>query len=462
MNIKKTLRHTLLLYLSSWILAYGILLLRIYDNDRSFSESNELILTQVFPNGTYLTIHHTFFLFLFLFFICIRYFVRVYKKKGSMVFYKRFGLRFLLPICLIFFSFKALVYINSHEEVNYSWDSNAMNNTGKVNRFFEIDGKQRGMSVFGWRGDKSEAINDLIKANVEWVAVIPFLYQENERTKVMEVPDKDDGYGQRDSVFIANIRKMRKKGLYIHLKPHLWMSDGWRSNVSFESDKEWEAWFQSYRINMLHYARMAEQTGAELFCVGTELRTSIKRQPDAWCKLISEIKEIYSGKLTYAANWYDEYEHITFWDELDFIGIQAYFPLTQTKNPSLETIKKGWQPHIQSLESFFQRYKKPILFTEVGYKSEASATVKPWEWGNALSILHRKKSDQTQFLAYEAMFQEIWHKEWFAGTHVWEWDTRSTQEGAKTNLNFSPRYKPAENVIAKWYGQEVNFDETQD
>ena len=455
MNLKKTIRPVLLLYASSWILAYVILILRIQDDDRGFKESSILIFEQVFPNGTYLTIHHTFFALLFLLFLCLRYFVRVYRKYGRTILLRRLVLRFVLPIGLIFLAFKMLIYSNSNEDSNYNWDFTAVNQTGKVKRHFEYDGKQRGMSVFGWRGDKSKAIDDLIKTNIEWVAVVPFLYQENERTKVMDTPHKREGYGRRDSTFIANILKMREKGLYIHLKPHLWMSEGWRSDIAMDTEEEWKDWFESYRVNMLHYARMAELTGVELFCVGTELRSSIKKQPEAWCKLISEIKQVYSGKLTYAANWYDEYEHVTFWDELDFIGIQAYFPLTDNQNPDLATIKRGWESHIESLELFFNQYKKPILFTEVGYKSEALATVKPWEWGNALSILHRKKSDRTQQLAYEALFQEIWHKEWFAGMHIWEWNTESTPEGAKTNLNFSPRFKPAENVISKWYGKKA-------
>jgi hypothetical protein len=47
------------------------------------------------------------------------------------------------------------------------------------------------------------------------------------------------------------------------------------------------------------------------------------------------------GKLTYAANW-DKYDQVSFWDELDFIEIQAYFPLTAQTSPTAEEIKKGW------------------------------------------------------------------------------------------------------------------------
>ena len=198
---------------------------------------------------------------------------------------------------------------------------------------------------------------------------------------------------------------------------------------------------------------MAQETGVALFCVGTELRTSIAQQPEKWNLLVSEIKTIYKGKLTYAANWDGDYDEITFWDQMDYIGIQAYFPLTDSINPNLETIKKGWDPHITLLKGLSERHNKPILFTEVGYKSESSSTIRPWEWNSGLAVLHQEKSNRTQVLAYEALFQKLWQEDWFAGMYIWQWNTQTKASNAAKNLDFSPRFKPAENVIAKWFGE---------
>lgn len=363
----------------------------------------------------------------------------------------KLGLYFVMPILLLIVSFKSVVYLNTKEAMKQVWDKNQMNTTNEVARLYEKDGLHRGMSVFGWHESKENSIDELVRANIEWVAVIPFIYQENENSNQVRTPR--DNFTRRDSLFLNTITALRNKGLYVHLKPHLWLGDGWRSNLKLDSKAEWDEWFASYRDEMLRYAKIAQITGTELFCVGTELRTSIKAQPEAWAKLIFEIREVYDGKLTYAANWYDEYEHVTFWDQLDYIGIQAYFPLTKTKNPELETIKKGWAPHISTLEAFSKKHELPILFTEVGYKSEASATIKPWEWGSMLGVLYKKKSDRTQQLAYEALFQELWHRKWFAGVYIWQWDTRTSEKNAATNLDFSPRFKVAENSIAKWFGK---------
>ncbi|MEM6723389.1 MAG: hypothetical protein AAF598_05080, partial [Bacteroidota bacterium] len=47
-----------------------------------------------------------------------------------------------------------------------------------------------------------------------------------------------------------------------------------------------------------------------------------------WRTIIRSARQHYTGELTLAAN-FDNYREISFWDELDFIGINAYFPLRE-------------------------------------------------------------------------------------------------------------------------------------
>ena len=452
--MKKELRNAGITYLITWVIAFVVLTSLAARGERTMTEA-ALLFFEVAVNTKFLIAVHSLFLLLVIAFLITRYFRRIYRKKGPKPFIRQLLFRFALPITLIILVFKTLVFANTNEIFVYSWDDLVMNNTRVTKNYYNLDAMHRGMSVFGWRGENNEAsIDDLIRANVEWVAVIPFMDQKDEASKTIGVP-KTSAWTRRDSVFIKSIQVLHSKGLHVQLKPHLWLGSGWRSNLSLDSDAEWNAWFDSYEENMVRYARMAELTGAELFCIGTELKSSIKKQPERWRSLITTIRTVYSGKLTYAANWHDEYEHIEFWDKLDFIGIQAYFPLTKTKNPDLGTIEKGWARHIDKLEKLHKVYNKPILFTEIGYKSDASATIKPWEWGSFLSVLSEKKSDQTQQLAFEALFKQLWHKEWFAGVYIWQWHNQSEKEDAPSDLNFSPRFKPAENTIAKWFGKPL-------
>lgn len=454
-KFKKWSKKILWVYLISWILGFLLIILQLQLRGQKLSESLSFFFSEIIYNRAYLVAQHILFALVSLLYVLFRYFRKVYNQRGAVVMFKRLGLYLLLPITLLVFGYRILVYMNTTETTAFEWDSTVMNASGKVAKHFERDSLHRGMSVFGWQENNTEAIEELVRANVEWVAVVPFMYQDDESSNELHSQRREGEFSRRDSTFIKAINDLHTKGIYVHLKPHLWLGDGWRSNLRPRNDQEWDTWFNSYSNRMLHYAKMAELTGVELFCVGTELRTSIKKQPEAWEKLIKEIRAIYSGKLTYAANWYDEYEHITFWDKLDYIGIQAYFPLTKNNTPSLTNIKKGWQPHIETLFHLSQTCQKPILFTEVGYRSEASATIKPWEWSSAFEVLFKKKSDQTQLLAYEALFEELWHQDWFAGVYIWQWDTRSSKDNAAENLDFSPRFKPAENVMAKWFGQTV-------
>lgn len=456
-SFKKEIRNILVIYFLTWLGVFLLVTLRISRGKRTFLESVNLFFEFLSNSSFVIAIHILFGLILVLFWI-VRYFIRTYKKRGLRTMIKQLSFRFLTPLLVVFITFKTLVFANSNEDYSFNWAENVMNTRGEPNDFYSTDKMHRGMSVFGWGSkNNAEGINALVKANIEWVAVIPFIDQEDETSKTVRRPiEKDADWRERDSVFIRAIAAMHAKGLHVQLKPHLWTFNGWRANLNLSTDKEWDTWFDSYENYMLYYARFAEHTGVELLCVGTELKSSIKKQPERWRKLIASIRTIYSGKLTYAANWHDEYEYIDFWSDLDFIGIQAYFPLTKNKTPELETIEKGWAKHITKLEELYKTYKKPILFTEVGYRSDVSATIKPWEWDSTFSVLHKKKSDKTQQLAFEALFNQLWHKEWFAGVYIWQWDHRSTRANASKNLDFSPRYKPAENIIAKWFGEPAD------
>ncbi len=455
MQFKKEFRSLLIVYLWTWVLFFLLYCFGIWRAGVSITDAL-LQLLKVIPSATFLIGFHLLFLIVYILFLIGRFTVRGYKNKGWITAIKRLSFTLILPVLFGFLSIKGVIAKNSKELYEYTWNHTIENTTEKATKLYDIDGKHRGMSVF-WsydsRIDYKEATKNIIKDNIEWSTVIPFIDQENEESNSLRGTVIPGVWSRRDSSVIRQIRRLQEREIRVHLKPHIWLVDGWRSNIQL-SEEDWDIWFESYRQRMLQYARIAETTDVPLFCIGTELRTVIQNKPDAWLTLIKEIQQIYSGALTYALNWDDPIESIPFWDEMDYIGIQAYFPLTTHEKPSIEEIKQGWDVHIEKMKEASQTYKKPILFTEVGYRSDASATIKPWEWGSAISILTEKKSDQTQQFAFEAMFQKLWNEPWFAGCYIWQWHTGSKPENAKNNVDFTPRFKPAENTITKWYGQE--------
>ncbi len=403
------------------------------------------MVTELFTSKRGLILFHSVFLIFYLLFLLIRYFIRVYKKSDGIIMFKRIFLRFFIPMFAVFIVIKYIIHTNTNEDYVYTWDHSIENTEENSKNKYAQDGKHRGMSVYRLDRNGHSQISSLVKTNVEWISLFPYLYQKDQRSKEMRTPEEVGKWTRQDSVFIHSIKEVHKKGMHVMLKPHLWMSEGWRSNIELDSDADWNTWFVSYRKNILHYAEMAALTRVELLCIGTEFKSAIKNQPEQWKILIKDIKKVFHGKLTYAANWDDEFIIVDFWDQLDYIGIQAYFPLTKNKNPNLESIKQGWNTHIEKLEAISRKYHKPILFTEIGYRNDTQATVKPWEWGSAFNVLYKKKSARTQQLAYQALFEKLWHKEWFAGGYAWEWNSS----------DFPIKSTPSENTIARWYGQET-------
>ncbi|MEP2935490.1 MAG: hypothetical protein ABJM06_07215 [Gilvibacter sp.] len=441
MFTKRFISSVLIVYVSSWVISLAYFLLQTIGRQITTSEMLGFY-GRFMTSKQGIIVQHIFFILLLLLFFMVRYFIKVYKHKGAKVFFKRLLLRLVLPVATIVFTLTGIVSYNSSEVYDYKWNSAIENKTPKAVSHFAQDQKHRGMTVYRIGRNKNFPLDSLVSSNVEWIAILPYFYQENESSDSIQRRTSLTTWSRSDSSFIEGIRRIKDKGFKVFLKPHLWLGEGWRSNIQFNDKAKWDTWFASYRKTMLHYARMAAETDSEMLCIGTELRTAVQQKPEAWHALIAEVRAIYNGQLTYAANWDEELDAVTFWDQLDYIGVQAYFPLTANGHPNLEQIKTGWLPHKQRLEALARKHNKQVLFTEVGYKKEADATVRPWEWGSMFSRLFVAKSDKTQVLAYEALYSELWYQDWFAGSYIWQWVDSS---------DFAVKGSPAQNKIAEWY-----------
>lgn len=392
----------------------------------------------------------------FMIYRLIQYLFQSYKNHGKMTFFRRFSFSIILPIGFFFSLFNISQWYTKNENFDYQWISEIENKTGQATDLFTKDDKQRGVHVFGKMD--STTIQPLIKTNVEWITFVPFNNQKDYDSPATTSYERDSLQEiRRDSAWRSKIEIAHANGFKIFLKPHIWISSPsngkWRSDIFPTSDDNWELWKASYRKYILRFAKVAEQTDVELFCIGTEFTRLAIEKPEFWEKLIQEVRNIYSGKITYAANWYDEFEKITFWDQLDYIGIQAYFPLVKNKNPTVQQISKGWKKHLPSIKRIHKKFDKKILFTELGYKSTTDSAIEPWTWIDYSSNLYKPVSTETQANCYEAFFKTFWEKKWFAGVHVWQWHT-SDRDGGMDNLDFTPRKKPAENIIAKGFGKK--------
>lgn len=316
--------------------------------------------------------------------------------------------------------------------------------------FISMEAKQRGAHVFS-RIDTHD-LTFLKRNNIEWITMVPWGYQEKETSSELS----HYRYNHRIERWISRITQYRSAGFKIFIKPHVWISDPsdgkWRSDISHKDSVDWAIWKENYRDFILSYAQLAEDVKAEMYCVGTELTNISLSYPSFFRELIVDVRKIYSGKLTYAANWYKEFEDIKFWDDLDYIGVQAYFPLTDNDNPSLSQVSEGWDPYILKMKNLSQSYNRSILFTEMGYKSTADSAREPWSWIESEDQDKWQLSESTQEHCYQAFFDKIWPQNWFAGVHIWQMRGERPRKSSRYgDLDFTPLGKPAEKVLEKGF-----------
>jgi hypothetical protein len=217
------------------------------------------------------------------------------------------------------------------------------------------------------------AARDLAQLGVEWVAIHP--YGGIRRDGRVEFEDPlHTGYLLRAVPYTTGA------GLKIFWNPHLahWGTFEWRGAIEFGEDREaWKRFFTDYEAFIVAQARFAEEKKIPLLSVGIEYERTMAFEAE-WRRIISSVRKVYRGQITYAANW-DGVDRVPFWDAVDLIGVQAYFPLADGAAPTDRQLDDGWKRVWEKLERLSKHHGgKKILFTEIGYARSKRAAVEPW------------------------------------------------------------------------------------
>ncbi len=309
---------------------------------------------------------------------------------------------------------------------------------------------QKGICYVTWEKERYSSANsdksleNLAQTGAQWVQIVTAYYQYKYNSKEIFPSEKTPS----DASLIHAIKRAQALGMKVMLKPHIDLIDEsgglCRGDIGFQNQADWQEWFSQYLNFILHYAKLADKTGVELFCIGTELSFA-STQTSFWQKdIITQVRKAYSGKLTYAANW-DEYQKVGFWGDLDYVGIDAYFPLTQKKTPEYEEIKAGWIKWADEIEVWQNSVNKPIIFTEIGYRSCEFAAARPWEYSVGSGVNVEIQED-----CYKAALEVLSSRNWCQGLYWWYWKA-SPYAGGSANRDFIPQNKPAEIVLTNWY-----------
>lgn len=282
--------------------------------------------------------------------------------------------------------------------------------------------------------------------NANWVALMPFAFMRYIDSPGLRYNSKRQWRGETVEGIIEVANAFEENGIAVMIKPQIWTGRGEFSGfINMHNERDWVSFEQEYKNFILDYARAAKQVHAAIFCIGTELNKFATLRPAFWNELIDSVRANYNGKITYAENW-DTYEDVPFWNKLDYIGIDAYFPIQIDKDVTVSGLQNGWKNPLQKMEAISKKMGKQILFAEYGYRNADYCAKEPWLQDN------QGINNKNQQLALQVLYDELWSKEWFAGGFLWKWYQHRFRKG-EVGIDYTVQDKPAEEVVKKKYGE---------
>jgi Glycoside Hydrolase Family 113 len=310
--------------------------------------------------------------------------------------------------------------------------------------------------VAWWNNDylNSNAVpseNALAATGVTWAGVLTTWYMPTSTSTTIAANFSTNT--PTDAAVVSAISQLHSQGVKVMLKPHVDVSDGtWRGAIH---PTDANAWFASFTAFILHYAQLAHDNNVEMLCIGTEYATMTGSDYQSnWTAVINAIRQVYSGKLVYAANATstgDEFTSVSFWSQVDVIGLDGYFPLTNHADPTMAQLIAAWsnnkngQNIVAAVSNFAGAHPtQPVVFTEIGYRSAAGANEAPWDYSASSGVDNTEQQN-----CYEAMF-EVWTSQSgspIKGYFWWDWPIAPPAVG---DTDYNPRNKPAQTVLQNW------------
>jgi hypothetical protein len=291
-----------------------------------------------------------------------------------------------------------------------------------------------------------DAIDELADMGCTWINLSIATYQNDVRAERITTFHAQVLPSEKDILRV--IAKAKSRGMGVMVMPVVLLSNSgskdWRGVID---PPNWDTWFASYNAFVTNLARIAQEGDVDIMCVGSEL-LSTEPFRERWIDEIAQIRAVYKGKLTYSANW-DHYEAVTFWDQLDYVGMNNYHELAKKSGTPVEKLNEAWAPIKKNILDFAARQKKPFMFTEVGWHNLDNTLAEPWNY------VADGKIDHTEQLHAFQSFVEVWKdtpKEQFMGAFIWEWyPGGKVVDGNFSHGTYSLQATPALEVVKKWF-----------
>lgn len=288
------------------------------------------------------------------------------------------------------------------------------------------------------------------KVKADWVGLVPYGFSRQNVPKV-SFNHGSQWWGETPAGVRESIRLAKADNIKVMLKPQVYVPGGWIGYVDFDNEKDWKQWESSYRQFVMFWLEIAKEMDVEMFCIATEYVIVVQKREEFWRSLIAEIRESYSGKLTYSSNW-DSFEKVPFWDALDYIGLSAYFPLSEDDTPKSTDLQKAWKPIKKKIKALANDCGKQVLFTEYGYLSVDGCAGKTWELEK--NVKSRPINEKAQAMALDALYSCFWEEEFWAGGFMWKWFPNNRGHEGYFERDYTPQGKLSEKTIQKWFAEK--------
>jgi len=326
------------------------------------------------------------------------------------------------------------------------------------------------------------AMGQIAATGANTVTLVPNFFQTDKFSNSvgLRLGDPDNPWDNESDTFEQvrqTILNAKALGLEVVLKPHLETENRvWRAELAPTDAK---AWFDSYKAMMVEYARVAQEAGAAMLCVGTEMDSMIdpakvcsdgKTYTEKWAEIIAAVRAVYSGKVTYAATYWTV-KDVGFWDKVDYIGVDAYYPLSTVDDPTVDQMVDAWtKPHFnpwirdtllegKSIVDYYkalsERYGKKVIFTEVGFRSMDGANKDPGVFGSGGTVDLQEQVD-----CYTALYKvmENYGGRWLAGSFLWSYYSFANpmEDQGVSWTDYTTQHKPANQTITYHYSSPAH------
>lgn len=285
-------------------------------------------------------------------------------------------------------------------------------------------------------------LDEAVRLGATWISLTPFGRAWNLEASGVD-PSFELSLSDNQRGMLRAVKQAHARGLKVLLVPHLWVESGeWRGELDPGTPENWRRFAESYRAFVLGWARFAQRAHVDMLAAGVELRSWLTTtHAPSFLPILRDIRGAYSGLLTYAGNW-DDIEQTVVLGELDVIGINAFYPLTDKEDASDAELVHGGEQVAERVRTLADLWRKPVMFNEFGYTARKDPALRPWEWPDHMNGV--TADARAQAAAYRGLLAGMLQTKQLVGAFVWRLYADPDDLSQEAEWGFSPRGRAAE------------------